>query len=211
MEVGAGDETVRRRAAIGVKIGTLANHEWAMGAVIDGFERRSAHVDLVRIERGVDLRRREEMRRQPRLYAACDLLALEVSDDRKQLQSFDRLPAVHAFLVDETSAKHLKPAADTEHRRLVGAVLTNRDVEPALAEPGEISHRGLRTRHDDEIRDSESGGIADPSHANAWFGRQRLKLVEIGDAWQPHDRDVDERLLIRLPGSSVPVHGVFGR
>src|SRR4051812_27376529 len=151
------------------------------------------------------------MRRQPRLNAARDLFALEMRDHRKQLESYDRAGTFYAFVVDETSAEHLKPAADAEDRRLVGAVLANCDIEAALAEPGEVSHRRLRARYDDEIRISECGRIADPPHANARLRGQWLELVEVGDTRQSHDGDIDERLLIRLSSALVPVDGVFGR
>ncbi len=87
------------------------------------------------------------------------------------------------------------PATRARTRTPRGRGAADRRRESRRPEPAKIRDRALAPGHDDEIGRAELGRRRDPAHADPGLLGERLEVVEVREAREPDDRDLDRHAL----------------
>jgi hypothetical protein len=111
----------------------------------------------------------------------------EQCDQRQQAQA-GRI-AVDAVRVDQRLAQHLQAAADAQHRAALRGMCRNGAIQALGAQPGQVAAGVFGAGQDDPVGTRQVGRATRPFQTHAGHLVQRLKFVEVADAWGGDDSD----------------------
>ena len=117
--------------------------------------------------------------------AGEDLFCLEVRLDGKQAQAVD-LAGAALHRIDDPRPEHLIAAAHAEDRCSAASAFDQRRVESVRAQRGEVVHRRLRPRQDDEVGAHDVPERSREANAHTRLARDR---VGVGEVAHPSQRD----------------------
>ena len=110
--------------------------------------------------------------------------------------------------VEDAAAEHLVAAADADQRHAGAGAVTQRRLETALAQPGQIGHRGLGAGQHDSGRAAQSVRADDVVDGHVGLAGQRLEIGGVARERQAHHGDPQGRGGRRL-GALVERYGVL--
>jgi hypothetical protein len=108
-------------------------------------------------------------------------------DQRQQAQA-GRV-AIDAMRVDQRLAQHLQAAADAQHRPALRGMCGNGAVQALGAQAGQVAAGVFGAGQDDPVGTRQVGRAPRPFQIHAGQLVQRLKFVEVADAWGGNDSD----------------------
>ena len=190
MHVGADHRTIEGERAVAVAAGdapAVEDPERSGGAL----DARPSHVDLVALDGLTPSgRERSDVGDDAPAHAHRSLRSDERRRHRQESEprrhGHRRLHAVGIF---QRVAQHLIPAAEADQRRPRSYGGDQGVGDAALAEPRQIRHRALASRHDEQVGADEMGRRGGEPDVHARLAGQRLEVVEVRDPWRSHDHD----------------------
>ena len=95
------------------------------------------------------------------------------------------------------ASKHLKPTTNPQDGFSATDVRVDVDVPALLAHKREVCKRGFGAGYDHQVGVDGAGltGL-NINQIHLWLGRQRVEIIEVGDAPDPQDCDLESDKLL---------------